>query len=78
MESLHKLVLLDPPISQPDIKCLPFFLWYVDSEDFPMGRVVDWDSGNAPRNVADRHVHSHIKSADVHVYGGRGYPIKED
>jgi hypothetical protein len=74
VESLHKLVLLHPPVSQPDIKRLPFLLWYVN---FPTGRA-KWGSRNAPGDVADRHIRSYIESADMHVNGGRGYPIKED
>lgn len=78
MESLHKLVFLGPPVSQPDIKRLPFFLWYVASEDFPTRKAISWGSGNAPWNVADGHIRSYIKSADVYVHGRRGYAIKED
>jgi len=78
MESLHKLVLLCPPVSQPDVKRLPFVLWYVSPKHLHMERVVIWGSGNATRDVADRHIFRHIESANVHVNSGRRYPIKED
>jgi len=75
MESLYKFVLLDPPITQPDIKCLPFVFWHVNDTGW---KAIKWGSGHAARDVANGDIRSYIKSTNVHVNGGRGYPIKED
>ena len=74
MESLNKIVLLDPPVTQPDIKRVPLIFWHVNARNFPTW----WGFGHAMRDVADGYIRSYIKSANVHVNGGRGYPIKED
>jgi len=74
MESLYKSVLLDPPVTQPDIKRLPLILWQVNARNVPT-----WlGFGHTTRDVADGHIPSYIKSANVHVNGWRGYPIEED
>jgi hypothetical protein len=78
MESLHKLVFFCPPVSQPDIKRLPFVFWDFNSEHLFLQRAVLWGSRNAMRNVADRHIFSDIKSSNVHVDSWRRNPIKEN
>jgi hypothetical protein len=40
VESLEKLVLLGPPVSQPDIKRLPFVLWHVNSKHLSIGKAI--------------------------------------
>jgi len=78
MESLYELVFLGPPVSQPEVKRLPRFIWHVNSERLPVEGAVKWGFGDATRNIANRHIFRHIKSADVHVDSGRRYPIEEN
>jgi hypothetical protein len=78
MESLHELVFLGPPISQPEVKRLSLFLCHVNSKRFPIERAVKRVFVDDTRDVANRHIFSHIKSADVHVDSGRRYPIEEN
>lgn len=78
METLHKLVLLNPSFPQPDIEHLPFVLRYVNLTRFPVGGTIWWGSRDAAGHIADGYLLSYVKSADVHMNDGGRYAIEED